>query len=392
MNYGGEICRIHNSLFLIHNSSVKIAIVADWLTTYAGAEHVLLDIVRTFPQTPIFTTVAKPRSLGPLFGADIRPTRLQRLYRMVRRHQLLLPFLPRAVESIDLRGFDCILSSSHAVGKGVVPPSGAVHVCYCHTPVRYAWEMEEKYLEDFRVPQMLRPSARRVLKRLRRWDLSTAKRVDLFLANSRETAARIENIYGRPSVVLPPPVDDRFFASSLQPMTARTRFLAVGRLVPYKRFDLLVEASNALGFPLTIVGRGQERARLKHMAGPSVEFVGHVPDADLPALYATARAVLFPQHEDAGIVAREAQAAGTPVIAFGRGGVRDAVEDGVTGLFFEEQTVPSLAAALERFAAMRFDPTRIREHARAFGGAAFRTLLRDQVTQAYASLHARAPR
>lgn len=361
---------------------MKVAIVADWLTTFGGAEHVLVDILRAFPGAPVFTTVARPSALGPLSGADIRTTRLQRIFRLIGRHQPLLPFMARAIESIDLRGFDVVLSSSHAVGKGVVPPPTAVHVCYCHTPVRYAWEMEETYLEDFRVPHALRPCARRMLKRLRRWDLGTAKRTDVFLANSRETQARISNIYGRESTVLPPPVHDRFFVPPLVPREKRERFLAVGRLVPYKRFDLLIEASNALGFPLTIVGKGQEFSRLKKMAGPNVTFLGYVPDDDLPSLYASARAVLFPQHEDAGIVPLEAMACGTPVIAFGQGGARDAVVDGTTGCFFDGQTVESIADALRRFEKYALDPGAIRVHARRFDAEGFRTELLKAVATA----------
>lgn len=363
---------------------MKVAIVADWLTTFGGAEHVLADMLRAFPGAPVFTTVARPSALGPLASADIRTTRLQRWFRLIGRHQPLLPFMARAIESIDLRGFDVILSSSHAVGKGVVPPATAVHVCYCHTPVRYAWEMEETYLEDFRVPHLLRPAARRMLKRLRRWDLGTAKRTDVFLANSSETQARIRNIYGRDAAVLPPPVDDRFFAPPLVPRGKRERFLAVGRLVPYKRFDLLIDASNALGFPLTIAGKGQEFSRLKKMAGPNVTFLGYVPDADLPSLYASARAVLFPQHEDAGIVPLEAMACGTPVIAFGRGGARDAVVDGTTGCFFDGQTVGSIAEALGRFERHALDPEVIRAHARRYDGAGFRARLAEAVKNARA--------
>jgi glycosyltransferase involved in cell wall biosynthesis len=224
-----------------------------------------------------------------------------------------------------------------------------------------------------------------MLKRLRRWDLSTAKRVDRFLANSRETASRIDRIYGRASSVLPPPVDDRFLASPLCVAAPRRRFLAVGRLVPYKRFDLLIQASANLGFPLTIVGKGQEESRLRAMAarsGADVLFAGFIPDRDLPRIYATARAVFFPQFEDAGIVPLEAQACGAPVIALRRGGAMDTVVDGRTGILFPDQTVESIAQAISRFERTMFDPKVVRDHAQAFGAGRFRKKLQEEVENA----------
>ncbi len=211
-----------------------------------------------------------------------------------------------------------------------------------------------------------------MLSRLRRWDLSTAKRVDSFIANSRETQERIERIYGRTSVVVNPPVNDRFFRAPLTPRQQRKGYLALGRLVPYKRFDLLVEWANATGSDLIIAGRGQEEKRLKAMAGSTVRFAGFVHDADLPKLYGGAKTLLFPTHEDAGIVPLEAQASGTPVIAFGRGGARDSVEDGVSGTFFDEQSVASLADAVRKSEAMAFDPDVVRRHAERFSSARFR--------------------
>jgi glycosyltransferase involved in cell wall biosynthesis len=283
------------------------------------------------------------------------------------------------MEDLDLRGYDVIVSSSHAVGKGVIPPPGAAHICYCHTPMRYAWEMEKQYLDDFRVPRLLRKAVRRRLAALRRWDLTTAKRVDAFIANSGETAQRIERIYGRTATVIPPPVQSRFFATPLTAAHDRGALLAVGRLVPYKRFDLLIECANALGVPLTIAGTGQEEKRLKALAGPTVTFLGRVPDAELPALYARARAILFPAYEDAGLVPMEAQACGTPVVAYKRGGALDTVMEGTTGLFFEEQSVQSVRSALEKFSRMQWDPAAIRAHASRFSAECFRKRIREFV-------------
>jgi glycosyltransferase involved in cell wall biosynthesis len=351
---------------------VNIALVADWLTVYGGAEHAIKEFVTLWPDAPLYTTVADPSRLGPLASAHIVTGHLQRWYRLVRRHQVLLPWMPRAVEEIDLRGFDVILSSSHAVAKGIIPPANAVHVCYCHTPMRYAWEMEETYLQDFRIPKKLRPRVKRILARIRRWDLTTAKRVDVFIANSRETQERIRRIYARDSVVVTPPVDDRFFATPVKSMAQRNSYLAVGRLVPYKRFDLLIALANERKLPLVIAGRGQEERRLRAMAGPTVTFLGYVPDEQLPGLFASATAFLFPPYEDAGIAPLEAQACGTPVIAFGAGGALDTIREGTTGLFFNEQTAASLGDAIDRFEKKTFDPETIREHARQFSEENFR--------------------
>lgn len=367
---------------------MRTAIVADWLVTYGGAEHVLSELRSLYPDAPLYTTVSRQASMGPLRDAVIRTSYLQRLYRLIGNHQVLLSLLPRAIESIDLAGFDLVISSSHAVGKGVIPPPSAFHVCYCHTPMRYAWEMEETYLHDFGVPGLLKTIIRKQLKKLRRWDLTTAQRVDLFIANSTTTQERIRRIYGRESIVVPPPVEERFFTAISYQLSALSDdapryFLAVGRMVPYKRFDLLIELANELKLPLKIAGRGQDEARLKAMAGPTVEFLGYVPDDDLPGLYANAEALLFPQYEDAGIVLLEAQACGTPVIAYAAGGAMDAVDNHKTGVFFAQQTAHSLRAALEQFRAMSFDRAAIRAHAARFSQSAFRERFSAEVEGAY---------
>ncbi len=359
---------------------MKIAIVADWLVTFGGAEHVLAELHELFPDAPLFTTVARPERLGPLKNADIRTIpRLQKLYTLLGQHELLLPLLPRALEELDLKGFDVVISSSHAVAKGIIVPSTAVHVCYCHTPMRYAWEMQEQYLNDFHVPHLLRKTVRRMLSRLRRWDLSTAKRTDTFLANSHTTQERIFRIYGRTSEVLPPPVHTHFFETPLQHPAADAPFFAIGRMVPYKRFDLIIAACNKLQLPLWIAGGGREEARLRQLAGPTVRFLGRVEDEHLPALYASSRALLFPQEEDAGMVLLEAQACGTPAIAFGKGGALDAVEEGKTGVLFHAQTTDSLEQALTKFQGMHFDRATIRHEAERFSQTHFRSKFMDAV-------------
>lgn len=297
---------------------MRIAIVADWLPVYGGAEHVIAEFHALWPDAPIFTTVAERNNLGPLENADIRTTPLQKWFSLTGKHQWLLSWMPQTIEDIDLRGFDVIISSSHAVGKGIVPPGNAHHICYCHTPMRYAWEMEEEYLEDFRIPHMLRHVIKERLKSIRRWDLTTAKRVDTFIANSATTQERIKRIYNRESIVIHPPVSDRFFQEQLPkpyPLPPTPYYLAIGRLVPYKHFDILIEAANTKKIPLKIAGTGQDFPRLNAMAGDTVEMLGFVPDDELPSLYGNAKALLFAPLEDAGIVPLEAQACGTPVIA-----------------------------------------------------------------------------
>jgi glycosyltransferase involved in cell wall biosynthesis len=363
---------------------MNLAIVADWLPTYGGAEHVIGAMKRLWPKAPIFTTIAAHGSIGPLISGELFTVPfLQKLFQWSGRHQWLLPFLPKAIENIDLDAYDVIVSSSHAVAKGIIPSSSSVHICYCHTPMRYAWEMEEQYMKDFRIRWPLKNYIRAELSRLRRWDMSTAKRVDHFIANSSETQRRIKRIYGRDSTVIPPPVDDRFFQIPLQPipynLSPTTYFLAIGRLVPYKRFDLLIEIANRLQIPLKIGGTGSERSRLKAMAGPTVEFVGFVDDAHMPELYAGATALFFPQIEDAGIVPMEAQACGTPVIGLGLGGLVDVVQDGVTGIFVPEQTVDAFTVALKRFETISWNPETIRNHARQFHEDAFCVRMGEEV-------------
>lgn len=360
---------------------MNLAIVVDWLPVFGGAEHVIAEFHDLWPKAPLFTTIVNTENIGPLRNADIHTSPLQKWYHISGNHQWLLPWMPRAMESMDLRGFDTILSSSHAIGKGIIPPSTARHICYCHTPMRYAWEMEEEYLNDFRIPHILRKAIKAQLNRLRRWDMTSAQRVDTFIANSTTTQQRIARIYNRDSIVIPPPVSERFFLSNLQPPTSNPQpyYLAIGRLVPYKRFDLLVEAANRKKIPLKIAGSGQEFSKLKAMAGPTVEMLGFVPDDALPDLYTNAKALLFPQFEDAGVVPMEAQACGTPVIAYGKGGVLDTVKNGETGVYFAEQTVESICDAIDRFASMHFDPKKVSYFAAQFRSARFQERMQDVV-------------
>lgn len=350
---------------------MSTAIVADWLPVYGGAEHVIAEFAMLWPDAPIFSTIANPSRLGPLASADIRTTHLQKWYRLTGKHQWLLPWMPRAIEEIDLRGFDTIISSSHAIAKGLVPPSTARHICYCHTPMRYAWEMEDEYLDDFRIPKFLRRIIKDKLRDIRRWDLTSAKRVDTFIANSTTVQERIQRVYNRDAEVITPPVSERFFEKPLAD-APREYYLTIGRLVPYKRYDLMIHAANKLQLPLKVAGTGQDMERLKKLAGPTIEFLGFVPDDELFALYSSAKALLFGAYEDAGVVPIEAQACGTPVVCFGKGGVLDTVINGKTGVYFAAQEIDSVTDAVQRFAGIQFNPEAIRVHATQFSAAKFR--------------------
>lgn len=362
---------------------MTLALVADWLPTYGGAEHVIASLRILWPEAPLFTTIAAYDRIAELGHGDVRTVPfLQRLFSLTGKHQWLLPLLPQAVERMDLTGYDVIVSSSHAVGKGIVPPATSVHICYCHTPMRYAWEMEDQYLQDFKIRWPLRGWVRRQLRRLRRWDMSTAKRVDHFIANSSETKRRIARIYGRDSVVIPPPVENKFFAQAL--VSREEYYLAIGRLVPYKRFDLLIELANRLSLPLKIGGTGPDLKRLQALAGPTVEFLGYVPDAAIPELYGRATAVFFPQIEDAGIVPLEALACGTPLIAFAAGGVLDVLENGVNGVLALEQTADAFAEAVHYFLTLQWDHDRIRTSALRFHEDEFRRRIAEEVHKATA--------
>ncbi|MCK5016729.1 MAG: glycosyltransferase [Candidatus Peribacteraceae bacterium] len=358
---------------------MNLAIVSDWLPTVGGAEQVISQFCKIWPKAPLYTTIANNGNLGLLDSKDIRTSNLQKYYKIIGNHRVLLPFMPKAMEKMDLRDYNVILSSSHAVGKGIIPPSSSVHICYCHTPMRYAWEMENEYLKDSCIPHFLQKYIRKELTKIRRWDNTTAKRVDIFIANSTTVQERISRLYNRDSIVIPPPVNSRFLNHPF--LEKEDYFLCIGRMVPYKRFDLLIQVANELQIPLRISGCGPEEARLRSQAGPTVEFLGYINDKDLPDLYSKAKAILFPQFEDAGVVPLEAQACGTPVIAYGKGGVLDTVIADKTGIFFEEQNVNSIANALDKFSSMQFSRENIRAHAEQFSEEKFRRKIKNIVEE-----------
>lgn len=347
----------------------KVALIHDWLFHMRGGEKVLEAIAELLPDAEIYTLFLDRKGLSPSLQAHpIKASFLDRIPGSHQFYQWMLPVLPWAIERFDLRGFDLVISSSHCVAKGVRVPQGIPHICYCHTPMRYTWYFEDEYFSHrpFPVKQMI--SA--LLGRLRRWDLKSSKSVTQFVANSRNVAEKVKHLYGKQALVIHPPLDtDRFRISSKK----EDLYLIVSALVPYKRIDIAVDAFNALGRPLLIVGKGGEEDRLRKKAAPNIRFSGWASDEELGRLYGRARALIFPGEEDFGIVPLEAQACGTPVIAFGKGGALETILPDETGIFFQDQTSAGLQEAVSAFErrSAGFDPVRIRAHAESFSKTRF---------------------
>lgn len=353
---------------------MKLAFVQDWLVDFGGAERCLEVLCEAFPDAPVHTLFYDPKQFeGTAIAArPIHTTFLNHPF-FRSRYRAFLGLFPYAVEQLDLSEADTVLSFSHSVAHGALVRSDAVHLCYCHTPVRYAWDLYQPYLRLSGLQKGLRShAARALLHYVRLWDAAAAPRVDRYIANSRNVARRIRRIYGREAAVVHPPVEVERFAPAAR---RGDHYLVVGRMVPYKRSDLAVAACTAMGLPLRVVGDGPEYGKLRRLAGPSVEFTGRLSDAEVAGEMARAKALLFCGEEDFGITPVEAQAAGTPVVAYGQGGALETVipprgDDcsEATGLFFEEPSAPSLAAALRRFEALagRFRPEVLRRNAERF--------------------------
>ncbi len=365
------------------NEPRRIALVHDYLVQDGGAERVLLAFHELFPRAPIFTLFHDPERTHVGFKhADIRPSKLNKLPFARRHYQWYLPLMPEAVESIDLSGYDLVLSSSSNFAKGVIATPESLHVCYLHTPTRFLWQERLGYVNDIPQPRLIKRLLPAYLHHLRQWDQLAAMRPDLLLTNSRTSQMRIRRFYSRESEVMAPPVDVDRIPLSTKP---GTYWLTGGRLVAYKRFDLVVRAFAKLNLPLKIFGVGPEMDKLRRMAGSKTEFLGHITDEAKIQLFREAIAFLHPQIEDFGITAVEAMAAGRPIIAFGQGGAAETVMDGVTGTFFEMQTWEDIGNAAIRFDPSRYDPRKIRAHAETFGKAAFQKRLKERLGTAWAS-------
>jgi glycosyltransferase involved in cell wall biosynthesis len=355
----------------------RVALVHDFLLDLRGAERVFAAICDAWPEADVFTAVYDEKGTEGRF-ADRRPRTsfLQHVRPTSRTFRPLLPLYPHAIESLDLRGYDTVVSSSSAWAHGVLVDPGAVHVCYCHNPFRYAWTEREATLRARN--HVTRPVLRLLLNRWRQWDWIAAQRVDRYVANSRLTATRVRRYFGRESTVLYPPVETARFSEA--PVGAH--YMVLAELMAHKRIDVAVRAFDSLGLPLLVVGDGPELRRLRRTAGPTVTFTGRIGDERVAALLARARALVVTATEEFGIAAVEALAAGRPVIALGEGGVRESVVEGVTGTFFERCEPAALAEAVRRFDPRSIDPRACRAAAERFGAERFRDRLRQIVAEA----------
>ncbi len=365
---------------------MRTAVVHDWLNGMRGGEKVLEEILPLVPDPTIFTLFHVPGSVSPeIERFPIRASFLNRLPFARRRYREYLPLFPRAVESFDLSGFDLVVSSSHCVAKGAQAPEGVPHLCYCHTPVRYAWDQFDDYFPRATTP--LFRLKKIVIDRLRAWDRATAGRPTRYLANSSAVADRIRRHYGRSSEVVPPPVDVEFFQGS--PKSREPFLLAVGSLVPYKRHDVAIEAARRLGRPLVLVGKGPEERRLRALASPSVQILADLDRESLRDLYWRCFAFVQPGEEDFGISLVEAAACGAPAAALDRGGARDTVSDGVSGVLYAEPGPDGLVRAVGEIAGRDFDYTAVRAAALPFARERFAREFAGAVAEVAG---ARAPR
>jgi glycosyltransferase involved in cell wall biosynthesis len=363
-------------------AGLRVALVHDWLTGMRGGEKCLEVLCRAFPDAELHTLIHRRGSLSPAIESmKIRTSPLQLIPGVFRHYRHMLPIMPLAARTWRIKDVDLVISLSHCVAKAVVPPSGVPHVCYCFTPMRYAWQGRETYLENWSDRPVRRALARKMLSSLRRWDLATAERVTHFVAISETIRERIAQCYHRESRVIEPPVNVNFY-SPIPRVPRDDCYLVVSALVPYKRIDQAVAACTDSGRRLIVIGEGPERARLEAMAGPTVRFLGWQRDQVIGDYYRNCRALLFPGEEDFGIVPIEALACGAPVIALGRGGVAETVDDSV-GLIYSEPTSAGLLAAIDAWESegCPHDPELARRRAESLSVPVFRERILKFLTE-----------
>lgn len=347
--------------------NLRVVLAHDWLTGMRGGEHCLELIGKGFPEAPIFTLIAQPDNIS----AELRRHRittswLQRIPGIMENYRYFLPAFPLAARGWKPDACDLVISTSHCVAKGIRKPQGARHICYCFTPMRYAWTFYEEYFGANPLKKLL---LKPTLAGLRKWDRAASDDVDTFIGISRHVCERIKKFYGRDAELVYPPVKTDFYTPGSKPHSGFD--LVVSALVPYKRIDLAVQTYTQSGYPLKVVGAGTEMAKLKSLAGPNVEFLGWAPNETIRDLYRACRLLVFPGEEDFGIVPVEVQACGRPVVALRRGGALETIAEGVSGVFFEEQTPESLQQAVDLAANILWDPAKIRKNAEFFSEQAF---------------------
>ncbi len=361
---------------------MRVCIIHDYLTHMGGGERVLEAIAEAFPDAPVYTLVHDSDAVQVAFDPRrIRTSFLQRFPGARRSHRFLpLALMPLAIEQFDVSQFDVVISNAHSFGKGIIASPGTLHISYCMTPTRYAWDGSHRYMREFSGNRWFKKFAPPAISYVRLWDYMASQRADIYLTLSQYVAKRIQKYYHRPSFVLYPPVDvDRFSPAK----GSKDYYVVVSRLVPYKRIDLAIAAAEKMGRALKVAGTGPEISALKKIAGPHTEFLGFVPDEDLPELYRNARALLFPQEEDFGITPLEAAASGIPTIAYGAGGALETIIDRKTGILFPKQTPESLMAAMQESERTSWDIRAIAEHAKRFSRERFAKDLRAFVQKQY---------
>jgi glycosyltransferase involved in cell wall biosynthesis len=358
---------------------MKLALIHDWLNQIGGAEDVLDHLFRYYPDAPLYTSIYDREKMPAHWQQqDIRTLWMDNLPQIYSKHQRYLPLYPLAWGGLDLSEYDVVLSNKSGFCHGVT--GDMLHICYCLAPTRYVWQFD-LYAAREGLAKPIQWGVQSMLPWMRWWDKRAAEQVDHFIAISTDIQQRIQQYYGRDSVVIYPPVEvkDRFLPAD----NHDDYFLSLGRLIPYKRVDLIVQACTRLNLPLKVGGTGRDRERLEAIAGPTVEFLGYVPDEDLPELFARCRAFVFPGFEDFGITPVQAQAAGRPVIAYGAGGAMDTVIPGKTGVHFYEQTVEALMEVLNNFDESAYDSQQIRQHALQFDSSVFEEQITGFVQQAW---------
>lgn len=355
----------------------SVALAHDWLTGMRGGEQVLDILCHGFPSAEIYTLIHNSAAVSDTINAHpIHTSWMQRLPDVHRRYRNFLPFFPSAVRGLRPAGVDLLISTSHCVAKAVRPPRGARHLCYCFTPMRYAWLFRDEYFGRNSLKRMV---AGPMLAWLRRWDRLRSSDVDAFVAISQHVRNRIQRFYGRDAAIVYPPVDTEFYTTGA---AERGDFdLIVSALVPYKRVDLAVRLYSERNWPLKVVGIGGDLPKIKAIAGQSVEILEWQTREAIRELYRTCRCLVFPGEEDFGIVPVEAQACGAPIVAYGHGGTLETVRDGVSGIFFKSQTADSLAAAVEQLARRKWDRDAIRAHAEQFSTQRFIDALHEEISK-----------
>lgn len=359
---------------------MKVALIHDYLIQIGGAERVLEALCEIFPDAPIYTLLYDEKSTNGIFkDRKIKTSFLQKIPFAKKNHRYFLALMPLAIERLDLSEFDLIVSSSSSYAKGITKPKNALHICYCHTPLRYAWDDTKKFIEESHYPRFVKLFIPFIINKIKKWDLKAASKVNYFIANSNFIADKIKKYYKRDAEVIYPPVK---LTENLKLKTENLKkdyFLIVSRLLPYKRVDIAIQAFNELGLKLKIVGAGPARKNLEKMAGKNIEFLGSIHDEELVDVYSDCVAFIFPQEEDFGITAVEAQMAGRPVIAFKAGGALESIIEGKTGIFFKKQNKDSLIDAVKRFKNMKFNEDDIKAHAQKFSKEEFKKKMKEFV-------------